>query len=247
MGMDFYAIAPIPHLELVEDCDFHMVIGPFLEDKEYLNFYRKMKERGKTILLDNGAYEFGEPISAETYLEFIEKIRPDIVVLPDVWMSNEGTRKAAKEFIEVWNREELPAKAMFVPQGKTFIDWGDSYLCGECFLEKHVDVIGLSVGTWKDKTGIIRSYFTRHLDEKSKPPLHLLGLWNVRELTFTGMRARSFDTSMPFKLAAKNHTLTKRSICADKMDFNGELKPEQVELAKINLMALKAIADNPGD
>ena len=224
-----------------------MIIGPFLEDKEYLNFYRKMREQGKTLLLDNGAYEFERPVSAEEYLEYISKIRPNVVVLPDVWKNADDTIREARFFLENWDRKALPAKAMFVPQGSNFYEWFSCYadIFTKSTMREGTDIIGLSVGTWKDKTGIIRSFFTRHLDDQREPPMHLLGLWNVRELEFTGNRARSVDTSMPFKLAAKNMTLTKRSICADKMDFHGELKDKQVELAKTNLKSMLSIAANP--
>ena len=56
-------ISPTKYLHLIpEDSTFHLLLAHLLKDDEYAAFYRKRKEQGDFIIIDNGAFEFHKPL-----------------------------------------------------------------------------------------------------------------------------------------------------------------------------------------
>jgi hypothetical protein len=76
---------PTHHLEEVShvcDVDFalaHMV----LNNKDYEHFYRDQRAKGRFVLLDNGMYEMGEPLSCTEIYEAADRINASVVCPPD--------------------------------------------------------------------------------------------------------------------------------------------------------------------
>lgn len=93
--MKLALITPVPLLrELVPKYSdrFHMVIAPtVLKSKEYAEYYRHLAEQGDEIMLDNGAYEFGQPITDMEIVEAARRVGATTVVAPD-WPKQRWSR-----------------------------------------------------------------------------------------------------------------------------------------------------------
>ena len=91
---------------------------PHLLDKhpEYKEYFLKVKEDGRFIIMDNGLFE-GVVHTTKDLLEKINLIEPNIFIVPDEWNDRDATAKNAKH----WTQYKLPfkTKLMVVLQGKT--------------------------------------------------------------------------------------------------------------------------------
>jgi len=243
--MLYYCIVPVRYTYLVEDEPRHLVIAQYLRKfPETMAFFKEQIKRGHEVILDNGAYEFGSPMEMDEYFKVIEELRPQIVVAPDAWKDSKKTIAVHDEFVRETIERGIDEDfvTMVVPQGKTIREYV------ECLYDMDItlgNIIGMSVGSWRDVSGVVRSFLAKHLDENPEPKIHLLGLWNASEILAgkENGRIRSVDTSMPFKLAKENQMLTAYSINADKMDFEMKLTGAQEELAKDNLTELRRIVE----
>lgn len=62
----------------------HLVLAHIvLTSPIYANWYRQRSEAGDTIILDNGAYEFNEPLPADQLIHAAELVNASTVVAPD--------------------------------------------------------------------------------------------------------------------------------------------------------------------
>lgn len=83
--MKFFPIVPIRYLsKLAGLSKNHMVLAQWLTEKRYLNFYRKRRERGDFIILDNGACELGASLPLGELLGWVDELGGcDALVVPD--------------------------------------------------------------------------------------------------------------------------------------------------------------------
>lgn len=140
-------IAPIAYQHLIpESADFHLILAHLLDDKDYVDFYKKKIERGDTVILDNSAFEFKRALSADEIFGFIERsgIEPTYVVAPDYPFQNwEVTWESTLRFIE--QVKDKNYKVMAVPQSEK----GDWYGWTEGYrkMASHPDIaaIGMSI------------------------------------------------------------------------------------------------------
>lgn len=116
--MKFCIISPIEGLEAYATrSNTHLVLAPLLGEHRYLEFYRRMKERGDEIILDNGTYETGEPLSEIQYVNSIQLLRPTVAVLPDYLMQDaRKTLSASLRFLDRYADAGLGCQWMYVPQ-----------------------------------------------------------------------------------------------------------------------------------
>lgn len=243
--MLYYYIVPVRYTYLVVDEPRHLVIAQYLKKyPEMMEFFKRQIGMGHEVILDNGAYEFGKPMDRDEYYKVIEELHPQIVIAPDSWKNDKETISLHDEF-KRWKIEKgydekgnYNFVTMSVPQGKTIYEYVDC--CQEMDITPS-DIIGMSVGSWKDVTGIIRPFMVSNLSHYEEPKIHLLGLWNASEITRVKdhKRVRSVDTSMPFKLAKNSEMFTPSSINTEKMDFEMTLTGQQEELAEMNLERMR--------
>lgn len=143
----FACIAPIHLLSLIpKSYDFHLLLAHLLEDPDYVAFYKARKLAGDTLLLDNGAFEFGKPLEAEDILELIDKsgIQPDYVVAPDY--PTKDWKRTVDSSLNFANKVRDHAfKVMAVPQ--SVVGDAEGWLEGYQALVKHMDIdmIGMSI------------------------------------------------------------------------------------------------------
>ena len=92
---------------------------PHLMDEcpEYEEYFRQARKEGRYIIMDNSLHELGEAYNHERLLHWIEEIRPDEFIVPDVWENAiESVQNA-----EIWNLYEFPegVEKVAVVQAKT--------------------------------------------------------------------------------------------------------------------------------
>lgn len=230
--MRYYAIVPKNGLSVVKDYTHYLVVAQWLRDQDYRVFFKGRVAAGCHLILDNGAYEFGEAMPDDEYWMFIGQMKPKIVVVPDVWQDGDKTISRAENFLDEMEAKQLEGEfeLMGVPQGKDLRDWIRCYemLC------PLVDVIGLPMAQWGDHTGKVRYFLATKVDRLKQPRIHLLGLWNTLELQwyYDAPRVQSIDTSMPFKRASHNLGLNGNCIADWKLDWEQEYSKDQLEMAK---------------
>jgi hypothetical protein len=117
--MNFAIICPISGLERYAVLSkTHLVLAQ-IKDERYRSFYKKRRELGDTIILDNGAYEEGRSINNQTLAEAARYYSPQYVVCPDeLYQDWERTYAATKNFLDHHYDEfrQLGCKFIGVPQ-----------------------------------------------------------------------------------------------------------------------------------
>jgi len=200
-------IAPIPLLDYVpQNSDFHLLLAHLLDNKKYCDFYRDKSERGDFIIVDNGAFENGSPMSLEHIWAKLEKaaIIPNVIVAPDY--PGDNWQKTAEAFSDalVWKEHNLPDSValMGVPQSEIG-DWRGWIMCYKSILYQQAAStndfrlwwVGMSIlgipNAFQSLTGtkdisLNRTFATIHLQQNHLTVVnarhHFLGCGDPREL-----------------------------------------------------------------
>ena len=92
---------------------------PHLLDEEpaYETYFRNAKASGRYIIMDNSLHELGEAYDHARLLYWINELKPNEFIVPDVWENCEESMQNA----EIWNFYEFPKEVekVAVVQAKT--------------------------------------------------------------------------------------------------------------------------------
>jgi hypothetical protein len=80
------------------------------ENEEYRNFFYESKKMGRYIVMDNSLHELGEAYNTERLLYWVNEIKPNEFIVPDVWEDKDASVRNAKQ----WSKVELPEEVMKV-------------------------------------------------------------------------------------------------------------------------------------
>lgn len=116
------------------DYDYALV-HLFDQYPEYLNFYRRSIEIGRTVILDNSLYELGEAFNMDDYASWIEKLQPTYYIIPDTFWDADRTIEQAIEWMYKYGKN-LPGKLMGVAQGNTYNDIARCYKFMSAFCDR---------------------------------------------------------------------------------------------------------------
>jgi hypothetical protein len=85
---------------------------PHLLDKyeQYKDYFFEAKKQGRYIIMDNSLHELGEAYNTERLLHWIEALKPDEFIVPDVW---EEAGKSIDNAAE-WSKIKLPKDTLKV-------------------------------------------------------------------------------------------------------------------------------------
>ena len=170
----------------------------------YYSFFSESLRRGRKVILDNSAFELGEPMEVEEYLEWILALEPTEFVLPDFRNDSEATIKAALD----WDYKKTASmKSIGVVHGSNFREYCDCY----SELNKTVDKIAFSVESFFEKKAenlnislaqarvlVLKEMEDLNIIDKSKPH-HILGCLHPLEYRnySTAEWIETVDTSNP--------------------------------------------------
>ena len=97
----------MPYDRDLNDYDFCLPTYWFKSER-YKNHFLKAKAAGRFIIADNGLFE-GDSFTEQQLIEFVNELRPDIFVIPDVWNDAKHSYKNAKFWQKV-NTKYLPSE-----------------------------------------------------------------------------------------------------------------------------------------
>jgi hypothetical protein len=80
------------------------------ENEEYRNFFYESKKMGRYIVMDNSLHELGEAYNTERLLHWVNEIKPNEFIIPDVWEDKDASVRNARQ----WSTIELPEEVMKV-------------------------------------------------------------------------------------------------------------------------------------
>lgn len=103
-------------IQEVTDYDYALV-HLFEESEYYWEKFKRAKEKGREIILDNSIFELGEAFDSDKYYGWIEKLMPEWYIIPDVLEDAEATVARLINWQHV-----VGCKTIGVVQGKTLED-----------------------------------------------------------------------------------------------------------------------------
>lgn len=198
-------ICPTSMLEWVQkefDPHFHFVLAQiYLEDKAYADFFLERRRLGDDMILDQGAAELGASIDDGSIMTVVRKLKPTIVVAPDIIYSSFETIIRVGNFLKAYADELklLGVQIMVVPQGEN----NERYL--ECFslLNCAVKVDWLGISRFYHDRFDGRARLLALIEDRVKKPCHLLGvgggIYDLDEEVGFDF-AKSVDTARPVRL-----------------------------------------------
>lgn len=125
--MEMGHVVPANHLELSELGDFDFCLAHIaLKNEGYKQFFIKRVQDGREVYLDNGVWELGKPLDAETMIELAVEMQPTYVYAPDYMNDAIQTIQAACAFGELSQKHpDFRARIICVSQGRTCNEWYD--------------------------------------------------------------------------------------------------------------------------
>jgi len=195
----YFSICPVPHM--LEGHKSLLLVAQFIEG--HIDHYRKS---GKEIILDNGAYEFGEAMDSRQYLDIIRALQPDYYVIPDVFGKGYQTSERTfdfifndlKEYKEKYPEDFKKPKAIAVAWAsnlREFVDIIDEY--ESC---KAIHTIAIPKKLMYNPRHSTRAALS--FGNYGHKPWHFLGCNDVYEIQYCNRNVvKSFDSSYPFKLS----------------------------------------------
>lgn len=176
------------------------------KDPEYLQFYVDQAKKGRTVYLDNSAFELGQAVTEDFLLDWAAKINPTHIIPPDVLHDGPATLKNLDRFLNTLKERNLDYKVIAVAQGKTEREFV------ECFKEMmkrpEVNVIAipydikfydqfLDTRTQNRfvlaRQMIIETLLAEHWQAGIWKPVHLLGCSNPLEFKRYGLDRKKYD------------------------------------------------------
>lgn len=193
--MDFYAIPPNAHLEMMNEGDrFFCLAQQYIKDSNYREFFKNKVFQGSWVTLDNGAGDH-DLITEDVLLSVVRDLRPCEVIPPDVLFDGISTIRNLESFIHRMIEAELIyyIDIFGCPQGRNFNEWLFVYE----YMLKHpkVSTIGLSkIAVPKAVFNVTgdklikeaRWYMYDHLKSNDliQKPIHLLGMGDPTEMPY---------------------------------------------------------------
>jgi hypothetical protein len=135
----------VPFCLLEKSREFNMYdyLLPHLmdENEEYRNFFYESKQMGRYIVMDNSLHELGEAYNSDRLLYWINEIKPEEFIVPDVWEDYTASVRNAK----LWSQIELPDGVMKVAvvQAKSY---HEAVLCTQVYKDFGYRKIAYSYG-----------------------------------------------------------------------------------------------------
>ena len=97
----------------------------FDEEEGYLEYFRQAKAKGRYIIMDNSLHELGHAYDSARLMHWIEELRPNEFIVPDVWENRDKSVVNARH----WAQIKLPkgVTKVAVVQAQTIHEAGTCY------------------------------------------------------------------------------------------------------------------------
>lgn len=188
---------PIEYLNLSDSFDFDFVIASTcVEHPAYLDYFRS-RCPGRPTILDNGAFETGEAITDQEYIDIACQINPDILVVPDVIGDPVATIGRIVNFMAVWGRKKLECSLDASLMGVIQVGGNSSWIrvFNDIFKQYEIRWVGVPYVSGLDRYQLIRN-------NPEWENVHILGLPHLSEAFALQelSNVKSIDSSLPVKV-----------------------------------------------
>lgn len=252
-------IVPVQQLQDTSENQYHMCLAHLADNAEYAQFFANMAEKGKFVLMDNGAAE-GSQLQSDVLLKMYEKVNPTEIVLPDTLYEAGSTIQKTRNFLQLLSSEGLENqyRTMAVPQGHNLEEWE---ACARIFVrDTRINTIGVSkflnVAT-RDRYVRVKAcdilYKLIHEYNRSDMEVHLLGCDEgpliVKMIQNNHSFVRGCDSAFAYLQAQKG---TLMSLQDDKrpdgtIDFINGLRYDEFKTYMDNFNAFAGVSCNGDD
>lgn len=133
--------APISIMEEVDKVtDFsYALVHLFEQYPDYFEFFKKVIRDGRIVYLDNSIFELGTAFSADRYAYWIEQLRPQYYVVPDVLEDANSTIANFENWLNNYS-SQVPGQRIGVVQGSSYEDIVTCYR----YMAANADMIAIS-------------------------------------------------------------------------------------------------------
>ena len=232
--------APLENTDLaIESSDFIFAIAPHILSS---SIYKEAIKRANVELwIDNGVHEKAR-VSADELAAFVEDMRPQLIVAPDVVGDMAATLRLSLEFIERHGAmlAENDVKIMGVPQGT---DDEQREHCMLQLLDAGVTVVGLGYRAFGRDDGVRWNFFENNWLPRSIEdiPIHILATASVNDIQrYSAFEDVSLDTSLPFQLAQKGKGLRDPNPVGP-IDWEKKLTDEEERISREYLQSIRDV------
>ena len=182
--------------------DMHFIVPGYSSKKFYAT-------ETKFKMLDNGAWEYGEAVSADILMDWAKVCRVHEIVLPDVLMNKTQTLLRTGDFLTtITDKQKRYYSWAFVPQGKDPEEWIEAYKLASK-TEWKIDTLCLP--KWLESMYHARAKVIAYLKGRELwdyRPHHLFGLESLSEFfNLDPEGIRSIDSAKPITYAYHQKTL----------------------------------------
>ena len=111
------------------------------EEPKYLEYFRKAKAAGRYIIMDNSLHELGEAYTHERLIHWVNELKPNEFIVPDVWENCEESIQNAT----IWDLYDFPkgVEKVAVVQAKSI---HEASLCVKAYKDLGYGTICFSYG-----------------------------------------------------------------------------------------------------
>jgi hypothetical protein len=152
--------------------DYQYVLAHLLDqDEDYKNFFYKVKREGVYIIMDNSLHELGHAYDKSRLLYWINELKPNEFIVPDVWQNTSGSIVNAREWINIKLPECVTKVAVVQANNYT-----DAAVCYQIYKDLGYKKIAFSYGA---------EYYLEHSSHPNKNIAKALGRIEVVSKMFS--------------------------------------------------------------
>jgi hypothetical protein len=154
---------PICLLEDSLDFNDYQYCLPHLldQDEDYKNFFYKIKQEDVYIIMDNSLHELGHAYDRSRLLYWINELKPNEFIVPDVWQETNASIVNAREWIQIQLPKEVTKVAVVQANNYT-----DAAVCYQIYKDLGYKKIAFSYGA---------EYYLNHSNHPNKNIAKALG------------------------------------------------------------------------
>jgi hypothetical protein len=131
------------------------------QDEDYKNFFYKVKREGVYIIMDNSLHELGHAYDRSRLLYWINELKPNEFIVPDVWQETNASIVNAREWIQIELPKEVTKVAVVQANNYT-----DAAVCYQIYKDLGYKKIAFSYGA---------EYYLNHSNHPNKNIAKALG------------------------------------------------------------------------
>ncbi len=233
--MNFSFIVPEAYLSLLKLTTYHLVLPTYyLGSKEYRTFFKKAKERGDHLILDNGFYELkGKSLGWQALLDICCDLKPNVLVTPDVDPFTPSGYDENLSWCEYASKEENSSlQFMHVLKGEWFTDLEDelNYIRNADSSRLYISWIGIHKDHERFGKGNIngrRAIVLGLEDLLEGYKIHMLGIYKnpVEEvLSFKDLdNVKGCDSRKPWRICSLGRKIKESRALPDKWNFKQKI------------------------